>query len=323
VADHLRRRAFVGDVLLYDRLVVPVPNGEQEAERWRVLRRRPEAQARLLEILDDHAIAVPWSVERAQQFERRYDEIRGTDAGATSAAVRDDVAAAVSFDASNVAGARHQQMQQRAALPSAPDPDDPAFLATRMVLVDEFGSNRDKALVHRLPLAPEVEAAVAYGSYRRFRADRGALGPVGAQDPVYTFTWPFFAPSDPARSDEDLLRQAVELADAEEIKDWREAVQRWRQNCVLRGESDADALRDLEDLIRAYGDQARRRRIRVGLRYGFAVTAAVAGAVAVAVPPVGAAAAVFGLGSLIPDHQIPKRLTAAAMFYEARRKLRR
>ncbi len=35
VVDHLRRRPFVADVLLYDRLVVPVPDGDEEVKRWR------------------------------------------------------------------------------------------------------------------------------------------------------------------------------------------------------------------------------------------------------------------------------------------------
>ena len=33
VDDHLGKRAFVADVLLYDRLVIPVPDA-RERERW-------------------------------------------------------------------------------------------------------------------------------------------------------------------------------------------------------------------------------------------------------------------------------------------------
>lgn len=33
VADHLAERAFVADLLLYDRLVVPVPS-DDDRERW-------------------------------------------------------------------------------------------------------------------------------------------------------------------------------------------------------------------------------------------------------------------------------------------------
>ncbi|HEX2746014.1 MAG TPA: hypothetical protein VHN16_16650 [Streptosporangiaceae bacterium] len=33
VADHLERRAFVADLLLYDRLVVPTPSAD-DLDRW-------------------------------------------------------------------------------------------------------------------------------------------------------------------------------------------------------------------------------------------------------------------------------------------------
>jgi len=39
VADHRRRRAFVADVLLYDRVAIPVPDGADEVERWRSAKR--------------------------------------------------------------------------------------------------------------------------------------------------------------------------------------------------------------------------------------------------------------------------------------------
>lgn len=34
VADHLRERAFVAEILLYDRLVIPVPPDDEERGRW-------------------------------------------------------------------------------------------------------------------------------------------------------------------------------------------------------------------------------------------------------------------------------------------------
>lgn len=53
VADHLRRRSFVADVLIYDRLIVPVP-AEREGELWRKWERRwdPARQAELLGVIE-------------------------------------------------------------------------------------------------------------------------------------------------------------------------------------------------------------------------------------------------------------------------------
>lgn len=61
VSDHMRPRAFVADLLLYDRLVIPVPAASDMAlweKHW-----NPERQARLLEILGPYAAQVEWSAD--------------------------------------------------------------------------------------------------------------------------------------------------------------------------------------------------------------------------------------------------------------------
>jgi hypothetical protein len=241
VADHLRKHAFVSDVLLYDRLVVPVPESASEHERWQGLGRDPDLQQELLGIVGELAVPVPWSVERHRQWVARYAAIA---APAEEPAVRDDLAQAVAFDVRNVAQARRD-----ATGPQAPgvDPDDPGYLMTRMVLADEFGSVKDRALVARIPRIDEIEAVVAYGSYDAFARERGALTnePAAGTQPVFTFGWSFLVPDNSQRSDDDLLRAAVELAHADEVSDWRAAVQRWRRDSLLRGQSDAEALRNM------------------------------------------------------------------------------
>lgn len=317
VADHLRRHPFVADVLLYDLLIVPVPDGDEETKRWQDRKRNPQLQHELLEIVGNLGVPIPWSIERHDQWARRYSQTARS--GADEVMVRDDVTQAVVFDANNITAAR-----AAAADAGTPDPDDPAFMVTRQVLAEEFGSVKDRALLARIPAVSEVEAVVAYGSYRNFSSERGdVLNDVtpGGQ-PVFTFGWSFFVPSSSKRSDKDLLRQAVELAHADEIRTWRAAVQRWRRNTILLGKSDDAALADMEAMIADYRRAARRLKIEVRGRWGLAVAGAAAGAAAIFVPPVGIAAAVFGLGSLIPSHNIPKNLEAAAMFHEARRRFR-
>lgn len=44
VTDHRRRRAFIADVLLYDRLAIPIPDGVDEWNRWERSGRDPERQ---------------------------------------------------------------------------------------------------------------------------------------------------------------------------------------------------------------------------------------------------------------------------------------
>jgi hypothetical protein len=65
VMDHLEPKAFVADVMLYDRLIIPVP-AEDDLERWKGW--NVERQAQLLEILGDRAEAVVWDKEWREKW---------------------------------------------------------------------------------------------------------------------------------------------------------------------------------------------------------------------------------------------------------------
>lgn len=317
MADHLRRRPFVADVLLYDTLVVPIPEDGRDALRWHQLRRQPERQAALLDILGDHALPVRWTEQHRQQFAARHGGDKAHADADESTPERDRMAAEVAADVGRMAQAREIGRRN-------PNPDDPDYLTTRIILADQFGSAADRSITRQIPWDTEVESVVAYGSYNRFEADRGRLADdPHAGQPVYQFSWKFLVPSGSDRTDEDLLREAVELSNTDDIRDWRHAVQQWRYLSIRKGQSDDQARKDMEDMIKAYAAEARKRRIRVAARYGFAIAAAAAGGLAAAIvaPPAGMAAAAFSLGALIPHKNVPQQYQAAAMFYEARRRL--
>src|SRR4051812_19829867 len=66
VRDHLPDQAFAADVMIYDRLVVPVPpsrdtsRGDEEWRRWQGQGWKPERQQRLLSILGEKAYPLEW-----------------------------------------------------------------------------------------------------------------------------------------------------------------------------------------------------------------------------------------------------------------------
>jgi hypothetical protein len=319
VVDHLRRQPFVADVLLYDQLVVPVPSDEEEAARWGARHRQPDLQKDLIGVLGAHVVPVPWSLQLHDAWAARYDEkvIDKPD----NAGVVEDLAQAVAFDANNVIAARGSSPSAQYA--RAENPDDPGLMITRMVLVDHINEKRDRVLLARIPMASEVEAVTAYGSYRDFRERRGELvtNPGESENPVFAFNWPFLVPSDTKRPPRDLLKQAVELAETDEVALWREAVQRWRRDTLLRGLTDEQATKELEGLIADYAKAARKLRIVTRTRWAVALTGAVAGIAAAAVfPPAGVVAATAALGGFVPKKAIPHRLDAGAIFYEARRR---
>jgi hypothetical protein len=73
VNDHLREKAFVADVLLYDKLVIPYPppDDPKERERWNTEQWSPAWLDSLLEILGDRVEPVPWDDFRRGQFSDR------------------------------------------------------------------------------------------------------------------------------------------------------------------------------------------------------------------------------------------------------------
>src|SRR5262245_4918073 len=72
VMDHCRPAAFVADVLLYDRRVIPRPPVASERERWEAEGWDPEKQELLLRILGERAWPVDWNEQRRAAWENRY-----------------------------------------------------------------------------------------------------------------------------------------------------------------------------------------------------------------------------------------------------------
>src|ERR1700737_1827114 len=82
VSDHKRRRAFVADVLLYDRLIIPCPPDYLERKEWARMGWDPVRLYPLLRALRDnlrydHAIRVPWTQEKRERFKTRIQSGEG------------------------------------------------------------------------------------------------------------------------------------------------------------------------------------------------------------------------------------------------------
>jgi hypothetical protein len=75
VGDHTRANAFVADVLLFDRLAVPVPVDAEERAKWNSDGNDVERLDHLLEILGDNAHPLSWSAYESG-WRNRYDEIQ-------------------------------------------------------------------------------------------------------------------------------------------------------------------------------------------------------------------------------------------------------
>jgi hypothetical protein len=84
VRDHTFDRPFVTDVLLYDKLVVPVPPPREspehkaEWERWEQAGWNPALQQQLLSVLGERVLAVPWDAQLQARYAERREEERRT-----------------------------------------------------------------------------------------------------------------------------------------------------------------------------------------------------------------------------------------------------
>jgi hypothetical protein len=76
VIDHKDAAALAADVLLYDRLLLPVPPDENERRRWRVNEWEPDLQEERLKILGDLARPMAWNDSRQQTFSKEMDRLR-------------------------------------------------------------------------------------------------------------------------------------------------------------------------------------------------------------------------------------------------------
>lgn len=73
VKDHCDPGAFVAEVMLYDRLVIPIPPDAGERARWDSQHWDPARLDTILEILGDRAFPVKWDASREASWRSRYE----------------------------------------------------------------------------------------------------------------------------------------------------------------------------------------------------------------------------------------------------------
>lgn len=331
VGDHLRRRPFVADVLLYDRLIVPTPpdSDTDEQKRWRTMGWKPHRQKRILDLIaSENLIRVPWTEGHRLNWEGRYrDALKEQRKGFERAAVRSELARAAAADVSRTMKARKSfdwvGHKNRGGQPE--EVDQLAHFTTREFLVDWSNEQNDTELFMGLPKV-EVDSVSAYGSYSAFSMDHQIettdieTGP--SSDLLNLFGWEFLVPNDTKRPDEDLLKQALELANLEETKLHRRIFHKWRREMALSGKAPQEVVEEMEDVTQNYRSAVRKTKIATSAKYAFAAITAGLGAGALFAPVLGAAGAFAGFGSFVVSElaqgKIPEKLKVAAMFHDAR-----
>jgi hypothetical protein len=319
VQDHLAERAFIADVLLYDRLVIPTkPEGQDLADwpkEWDLAR-----QQQLFDVLGDLAVPIPWTEDVRAAWKTNYEDALGKDRRRG----KSDAVFKVGFDIGRVQAC----------------PDDFHLHVTRMLLADFANEVADSRLFDRLRATvkarpgAKVEAVAAYQNYDNFQMDvlfADSNIPEGHRlvAPTAIFGWDFVVPeSEEAGREEDLklLKKAVKMASTGEFIELRSGLNDWladvsvgiSKGALTPDEARADMEKRVSDYQKFMKGQAWKKIIKRAVKLGLAFAgtlkfidekAALSGEV------------FFGLADVYADEievdVTDPRTRVAAMFHEA------
>jgi hypothetical protein len=282
VADHLEHRAFVADLLLYDRLVIPVPTADDIArweEHW-----DPERQARLLEILGGFAEPLKWDFWLRRQFNREWSARRY---------------------AENLNGMN--------ALVAKLDHERPDYYKTSYGVIVNHMTNQV------LKEQGNMRAIAVYAQPDRFDRDweltgtppfirrvlhvrpgalREATGSVPQdQHRLAKVVINRLIVPDEGKTDEEVLKRTVDLMSRAEVPKRRAAFHELLASLTTEGLRDETIVGEIEDLLNAFNESIRRHsaawRMRVAVQFvttGMGVAALWAPPVRVAAGPTTAVA---------------------------------
>ncbi len=236
VIDHKNAAALVPEVLLYDRLVLPVPPDDQERQRWQNKGWAPEVLDLRLGQLGDLAIRASWDLELRKDFRQRMEQLKQTQ-----------------FDATQMS------KEAQEALP---------YQMTRMILAQ----TQSRVLPQDVT---SVVTVAAYQSAHDFNAhfvldkasadsNRATLGFLLAQK--------FAVPGD--KDPETALGKAIELSNDKAFREHRRKLYAWQDDVIGQGIPPQRAIQEMEEMVAQYNQCVERAVKTVYYRFAFAVAAA-------------------------------------------------
>jgi hypothetical protein len=195
VNDHLPRGAFIREVLLFDRLVIPVPSSEEERARWFAPNPENPGQS--------------WDPARQEQFL----EILGTES-------------APGWNGAKLAVKAPWDQGSWQAAQSKPE-------VARMIHTESVWQATRIIVAQDEPLPRAVEAIAAYPNAIACRNDiRPSDDPTGidAADALVMLARPLLVPDNDQGDEFESLREAIELA--AELREERAAYHRWLRDQI-------------------------------------------------------------------------------------------
>jgi hypothetical protein len=310
VKDHLEPRAFVADLLLYDRLVVPVPTGA-DVGRWQDEHWDPERQKVLLDIAEPFVERVLWDDELRGQFNTEFSP-----AGAASEI--DSISRrAAGLDAWELTRRLITDHIRGDVLKESPEGDIRAVAVYAQP--DRF--DREWRVTASIPFFRR-QGRVTPGQLREVHEQ----APTDLQNLAHLIVTRLVVPDD-GRDDADVLRQTVELIARKDVSARRAEFQALLAQFNALGLQDETIVGEIDDLLTAYNDVIEKHSHARKARVAVQVVTAAEGTVALWAPPIGLATGPTAAAgeALVNRHwggDAPAGLEAVSLLADAQKALR-
>lgn len=270
VADHLADRAFVADLLLYDRLVVPVPSEDDRArweERW-----NPTRQTELLKIIEPFVKRIVWSAPLREQFEHGFSPALASfeiDSVSAHAARRSPYEVTRRVITNHLRGEVAAEQGDVCAVAVYAQPD-------------RF--DREWELKRTFPFLRR-RSMVEPGELREV----AQVSPADQQRLAKLVVTRLVVPDD-GEDDKEVLKRTVDLISKRDVSERRAAFQELLARLTVEGLRDETIVGEVQDLLEGLNEAVKRRTNARRARTAVQVFTVAEGAAALWAPPVALAA---------------------------------
>jgi hypothetical protein len=322
VEDHTRMRAYIAEVILFDRLVIPEPpeDDKSEYQRWVDAGWQPDLLKDTVERLGSLAIPIPWDPPLRETWQAEYKEL----SKAERAALRRNMAADALADFRDIKRA---------------DPSQPAMWVTRRVIARKLEGGlgaldpvADEVLFRKIKAididpAANIETVVGYGSYSQFNTEIPidvSRSPSAQGSSALLFGWNFLVPAESDLSDTILLERAIKLSQKSEFRESRSEFHNWRRRLIDKRVTVERARSEMDRCLSVYNQMVAKENERALMRTALQVLTIAAPLADLAHPGLGLAGSVFfGSGQflaekLMPHVEIGEREKVAALVHDSR-----
>ena len=212
IRDHTSPEALVPELVLYDRLVMPVWQPDDDRREWQDPLWDRKLQAERIRQLGDLIISRPWNNERRQVYKNRLEELL-----------------AMRHDAIDMVEEVRKEL---------------GYQLTRRILAEETLSELPPGVVH-------VDVVSAYPSEAAFTADFLFSPEVDDTAHAALLIGQRLAvPID--RDPEKALKKTIALVRSRDFRKKRRALHRWQRDTFAEGVSPESSVEELEQLVDDY-----------------------------------------------------------------------